>query len=480
MLTITAYSDIPVDIFLNEPEPFIYEDEDGGENSGFAEILAGLLSAPSQETPRSVPDKIAAEKAEEGNRLNIFSNELEKAQISLADIDVSEIDPKVSMLTGQDDAVLDDDFQNIINTDQIIYGEEDLTYGTNFFTMEPAGEPGIQDLNDLQLPEYVLKESFSSDTAPASDKKPPADSAFIAEKIKTEPAANLNAVSDAAVKQNADEAAALKKNSAGRDSQAENVSFKNLKTEDASGARERQNQPSDFFDKRGDTPGKLDEHRSRVKKDKLSFDVHDLRNGTNIKNLEHRQALAENARAPAQVSLELRLGDSPQAQQQAAQRTEGGWETRSSAALENMLARELHQSFNSDIVRHASMILRNGGEGIIRLTLHPQTLGNVKIHLEMAENKITGHIYVESEESMNAFRREIAALEQAFKDSGFAGANLDLSLTGGGADKPETGDQSFAAKNAASRYEDSYGVDTPGSVVDVFFGRKTGSVNMLA
>jgi uncharacterized protein YbjT (DUF2867 family) len=46
----------------------------------------------------------------------------------------------------------------------------------------------------------------------------------------------------------------------------------------------------------------------------------------------------------------------------------------------------------------------------------------------MAENKITGHIIVESDETLRAFEREIHSLEQAFRDSGFDGADLDMSL----------------------------------------------------
>jgi flagellar hook-length control protein FliK len=97
-----------------------------------------------------------------------------------------------------------------------------------------------------------------------------------------------------------------------------------------------------------------------------------------------------------------------------------------------MLARELHQNLNGDIVRHASILLKDGGEGLIRLSLRPESLGNVKIRLEMAENKVTGHIVVESDEALRAFEREIHSLEQAFRDSGFEGANLDIAYAPAG------------------------------------------------
>jgi hypothetical protein len=47
----------------------------------------------------------------------------------------------------------------------------------------------------------------------------------------------------------------------------------------------------------------------------------------------------------------------------------------------------------------------------------------------MAENKIAGRIIVESNEALRAFEREIASLEQAFKDSGFNGASIEMSVS---------------------------------------------------
>ena len=97
-------------------------------------------------------------------------------------------------------------------------------------------------------------------------------------------------------------------------------------------------------------------------------------------------------------------------------------------SFEDALARELRGGLSTDIVRDASVIVRNGGEGTIRLSLRPASLGDVKIRLEMTENKITGHIVVESNEALRAFERELPVLEKAFRDSGFSETNLDMSL----------------------------------------------------
>jgi flagellar hook-length control protein FliK len=127
------------------------------------------------------------------------------------------------------------------------------------------------------------------------------------------------------------------------------------------------------------------------------------------------------------------------------------------------------------------MALRDGGAGTIKIALHPETLGHVKIHLEMTENKITGRIVVESEEALHAFRKELSALEQAFKDSGYANADLNLSLTADGSSEQEHNfdESSFSSRMAASSYEDGYELESA-PVINVILRRGTGQVNMLA
>lgn len=129
-------------------------------------------------------------------------------------------------------------------------------------------------------------------------------------------------------------------------------------------------------------------------------------------------------------------------------------------SFEDLLARELSQNLNGDIVRQAHVLLRDGGEGTIRLALRPESLGNVKIQLELAEKKIIGHIIVESNEALRAFEREIPSLEQAFKDSGFGETSLDTALasgTDGQGGNPQQSDSEagpfFSERFALSTYD---------------------------
>jgi hypothetical protein len=232
--------------------------------------------------------------------------------------------------------------------------------------------------------------------------------------------------------------------------------------------------------------GRLDEARNRDKrKDKVTFEVRDYRTGTeteaaksNTARLNSGLDIKARVEAPVQeMTLELRLPEHGHNQ------AETVWEAKAGKAMEDMLARELHQNFNGDIVRHASMALHDGGEGTIKLSLKPESLGNVKIHLELAENKITGRIVVESEEALRAFKREIHSLEQAFKESGFNNANLDLSMSsdGRGAQWQEHEAGTLPPHTAAIRYDAALEeAQTPISDAAAWYRRGLITINVLA
>jgi flagellar hook-length control protein FliK len=193
--------------------------------------------------------------------------------------------------------------------------------------------------------------------------------------------------------------------------------------------------------------------------------------------LSLRKAAAE---GETELVVELRGGNRDMA---SAENFREVRDSRHVPSFENLLARELNQSLSGDIVRHAQAVLRDGNAGTIKLTLRPETLGSVKIRLEMAENKITGHIIVESEEALRAFEREIHSLEQAFRDAGFETADLEMSLNqGGGSEQRREREEAIplvSAGLAASRYarEQEEALTTGGRGFYVSGGQVT--VNML-
>jgi hypothetical protein len=194
-------------------------------------------------------------------------------------------------------------------------------------------------------------------------------------------------------------------------------------------------------------PSRFSESRLKDRRrDKITLEVQDFRTpeeqGPGVldsQNPRFGEPRTAAGGGETEIVVELRGENQARSISQTADNT---WESRAGRSFEDFLARELHQNLNGDIVRHASVALRDGGEGSIRLALRPETLGNVKIRLEMADNKVIGHIIVESEEALRAFERELTSLEQAFRDSGFDAADLDMSLTqNGGGMAREWGEQ---------------------------------------
>ena len=101
------------------------------------------------------------------------------------------------------------------------------------------------------------------------------------------------------------------------------------------------------------------------------------------------------------------------------------------ASFGAMLSNQL-QNNAAEFVRTGSIILRDGNVGTINLVLHPESLGNVKISLELNDKLVSAQIQVASEEAFQAFKDSISSLKQAFAESGFDTGAFDLSWAGNG------------------------------------------------
>ena len=241
----------------------------------------------------------------------------------------------------------------------------------------------------------------------------------------------------------------------------------------------------------GEDRNRLEAARERGRhRNRFTVDVQDYRteNASVQKNSEMRFHSGLDTRyhgdgSIREITLELKMPG--QAQSTAIADASTSWEAKTGRVFEDLLAKELQNNFNGDIVRHASMALKNDGAAIIKLNLKPETLGNVKINLEMAENKITGRIIVESEEALRAFRREIHSLEQAFRDAGLEVTNLNLSLASGGRGAEQQAGESDVnpfqnGQIAVSRYGTSDDFEQTTITDNALYGQELSSVNVLA
>jgi flagellar hook-length control protein FliK len=150
------------------------------------------------------------------------------------------------------------------------------------------------------------------------------------------------------------------------------------------------------------------------------------------------QRQSEPQRTGGTAELDLDVG---KAQALGASPTDGGSRQGSEAgraeaaparSFASVLADKLGSGWNDDIVRSAHIVLRDGDSGTIRLRLHPESLGGVKIELKLADNGISGKIIVESDEARNAFEKNMAQLQDAFTQGGFESAKLEVQVGSGG------------------------------------------------
>lgn len=94
-----------------------------------------------------------------------------------------------------------------------------------------------------------------------------------------------------------------------------------------------------------------------------------------------------------------------------------------------MLTNQIQQNAG-EIVKAGNIVLKDNDKGQIKLILHPEKLGNVRIDLNLNDKNISGRIIVSSQEAFNAFKETAESLKQAFIESGFESAGLELSMAG--------------------------------------------------
>jgi flagellar hook-length control protein FliK len=97
------------------------------------------------------------------------------------------------------------------------------------------------------------------------------------------------------------------------------------------------------------------------------------------------------------------------------------------------------------LVDQARIVLKDQNAGEIRMTLYPESLGKVKVALNLDDNSLAGQIYVENQTVKDVFQANMDGLMQAFRDGGYNDLSLQVSVGNGNGGQNSSGNQGQAA-----------------------------------
>ncbi|MCK9169230.1 MAG: flagellar hook-length control protein FliK [Treponema sp.] len=206
-----------------------------------------------------------------------------------------------------------------------------------------------------------------------------------------------------------------------------------------------------------ETASSLKEKNLKLTKKEFALDkdgkiiVKDLRSDAdkeNVKGLKDAQGklvttVKKDSNGNAQMTMTL-----PDQVQQNILSTSDQSASASGSNFQAMLTNQIQQSAE-DFVKAGSIVLKDNNVGTIKLVLHPESLGDVKINLQLSDKVVSGQITVTSQEAFNAFRESADSLKQAFIQNGFDTTGFSVAYSGANA-----GGSSFSnnRNNDDSRY----------------------------
>ena len=127
------------------------------------------------------------------------------------------------------------------------------------------------------------------------------------------------------------------------------------------------------------------------------------------------------------------------------------------------------------LVDQARIVLKDNSAGEIRMTLHPESLGKVKVALNLSDGSLAGQIFVENQTVKDVFQANMDGLMQAFRDGGWNTLSLQVSV--GGDQKRQNTDAAPAPAKQYGRQVTDVSPDAPETRIGAWTDRQ---VNLTA
>jgi len=114
---------------------------------------------------------------------------------------------------------------------------------------------------------------------------------------------------------------------------------------------------------------------------------------------------------------------------------------------------QLQKNLSSELVKHTRLIIKDGGNGEIRLVLKPKTLGSVRVRVNIQDNNIVGKIFVDNNIVKELVQSSLSNLYNAFKEDGFNQAMINV-FVGSEKNQAQAETEDFETKLAHDKSSD--------------------------